>query len=77
MLPFKNSNYTSMMVSTVRNLRYLDLSEASFNGEVPHSIGNQSYLEYLDLSMYGSYPLQLWASDLNWVVGLSSLLAIS
>ncbi|MBA0765849.1 hypothetical protein Gotri_014970 [Gossypium trilobum] len=46
-------------IGSLKNLRYLDLSEASFNGEVPHSLRNLSYLEYLNLSMYGSYPLQL------------------
>ncbi|TYG80057.1 hypothetical protein ES288_D02G186500v1 [Gossypium darwinii] len=70
-------------IGSLKNLRYLDLSEASFNGEVPHSLGNLSYLEYLDLSMYGSYPLQLWASAMNlsrennWFEAVNMLLSLT
>ncbi|KAK6281377.1 hypothetical protein POUND7_015202 [Theobroma cacao] len=59
-------------IGSLKNLRYLDLSEASFNGKVPPSLGNLSNLEYLDLSMY-LFPLRLWASDLNWLFGLSCI----
>ncbi|XWS69229.1 hypothetical protein CRYUN_Cryun04dG0161500 [Craigia yunnanensis] len=59
-------------IGSLKNLRYLDLSGASFNGKVPPSLGNLSNLEYLDLSVY-LYPLRLLASDLHWLSGLSSL----
>ncbi|KAL1179323.1 hypothetical protein V6Z11_A03G151800 [Gossypium hirsutum] len=51
-------------IGSLKTLRllHLDLSRASFIGEVPHSLGNLSYLEYLSLS-----------KDLSWVVGLFSL----
>ncbi|KAG8498634.1 hypothetical protein CXB51_005188 [Gossypium anomalum] len=37
-------------IGSLKTLRYLDLSRASFIGGVPHSLGNLSYLEYLALS---------------------------
>ncbi|OMO88211.1 hypothetical protein COLO4_20366 [Corchorus olitorius] len=75
-LDLSENNFSGLpipeFIGSLKNLRYLDLSDVSFNGKVPPSIGNLSNLEHLDLSMY-SYPWKLWASDLNWVSGLSSL----
>ncbi|KAL5760142.1 hypothetical protein ACOSQ2_018980 [Xanthoceras sorbifolium] len=48
------------------------MSQASFTGLVPSTLGNLSNLEYLDLGKYPSTKL-LWVSDLNWLSSLSSL----
>ncbi|OMO88179.1 Leucine-rich repeat, typical subtype [Corchorus olitorius] len=75
-LDLNGNNFSGLpipeFIGSLKNLRYLDLSRASFNGKVPPSIGNLSNLEHLDLSMY-SFQWKLWASDLNWLSGLSSL----
>ncbi|OMO88199.1 hypothetical protein COLO4_20374 [Corchorus olitorius] len=75
-LDLSGNNFSGLpipeFIGSLKNLRHLDLSSASFNGKVPPSIGNLSNLEHLDLSMY-SYPWKLWASDLNWLSGLTSL----
>ncbi|OMO88221.1 hypothetical protein COLO4_20365 [Corchorus olitorius] len=56
-------------IGSLKNLQYLDLSENNFIGKVPPSLGNLSNLEYLDLS----HSSNLWASDLNWLSGLTSI----
>ncbi|MBA0586163.1 hypothetical protein Gorai_016913 [Gossypium raimondii] len=56
-------------IGSLKNLRYLDLSEASFNGEVPHSLGNLSYLEYLDLSIRANN----WFEAVNMLLSLTTL----
>ncbi|KAJ4710864.1 Leucine-rich repeat receptor protein kinase [Melia azedarach] len=55
-------------IGSLKNLKYLDLSQASFTLMVPSSIGNLTDLQYLDLTMI-SYPKKLWASDLNLLSG--------
>ncbi|KAL6201761.1 hypothetical protein ACLB2K_025473 [Fragaria x ananassa] len=52
------------------SLRYLNISYASFEGEIPPALGNLSNSNYLDLKNYvnGGY-----SKNLNWLSHLSSL----
>ncbi|XP_076931405.1 uncharacterized protein LOC143596534 [Bidens hawaiensis] len=56
-------------IGSFKQLRYLNLSNAGFFGNVPYQIGNLSNLKVLDLS--NLYDLTI--GDLEWISGLSKL----
>lgn len=61
----------------LKNLKYLNLSYASFSGEIPPHFGNLSNLQYLDLYADSfsdtGYMRELHIETLNWLSGFSSL----
>ncbi|CAI9109346.1 OLC1v1009150C1 [Oldenlandia corymbosa var. corymbosa] len=62
-------------LGSLENLRYLNLSNAGFGGEIPRHLGNLSSLQHLDLSSPSSSSSSSFLSskNLEWVTGLSSL----
>ncbi|KAF5784818.1 putative histone deacetylase [Helianthus annuus] len=58
-------------IGSLKQLTYLNLSNAKFSGIIPHHIGNLSSLTTLDLSSF--YEKELVADDMIWISGLKSL----
>ncbi|KAG8363629.1 hypothetical protein BUALT_Bualt19G0042300 [Buddleja alternifolia] len=56
---------------SLKNLRYLNLSNAGFSGIIPPTLGNLSNLQFLDVSNLG-FP-QLAVDDFEWITSLVSL----
>ncbi|XP_022002122.1 receptor-like protein EIX2 [Helianthus annuus] len=57
-------------IGSFRQLRYLNLSDAGFTGNIPHQIGNLSNLKVLDLGTPQEYLL---SHDMSWISGLPKL----
>ncbi|KAL0298301.1 UNVERIFIED_CONTAM: Receptor-like protein 13 [Sesamum radiatum] len=61
-------------IGSLENLQYLDLSEAGFEGLIPHQLGNLSFLQYLTIR--DSCPdckTKLHTGNLQWLSRLYSL----
>ncbi|XP_039137363.1 receptor-like protein EIX2 [Dioscorea cayenensis subsp. rotundata] len=73
---FFNFKPIPQFIGSIKSLRYLNLSNAGFSGEVPSSLGNLSSLHVLDLSnLYLSLSSDyvLHVSDSQWLSQLTAL----
>ncbi|XP_060670063.1 receptor-like protein EIX2 isoform X3 [Ziziphus jujuba] len=64
-----NDNPIPEFFGSLKNLQYLNLSNAEFSGAIPPNLGNLSSLQYLDLK----YSPSLYVENLEWLKGLVSL----
>nr|XP_027099693.1 receptor-like protein EIX1 [Coffea arabica] len=79
------NNFSGIRIPTflglLKDLRYLNLSDAGFVGEVPQHLGNLAHLRYLDIGFASSnyIPIDnnLTSNDVGWVAKLSSLETLS
>ncbi|KAI7750469.1 hypothetical protein M8C21_028940 [Ambrosia artemisiifolia] len=69
---FKGSQIPKF-IGSFKQLSYLNLSNACFNGIIPHHIGNLSNLKVLDLASFPYSDYMLSSNDIAWVSRLSSL----
>ncbi|MBA0619307.1 hypothetical protein Godav_028504, partial [Gossypium davidsonii] len=71
-LDLSNNNFSNTHIpkflGMLESLSYLNLSQARFQGAIPHNLGNLSKLQHLDLGGNDLKP-----KSLQWVSGLSSL----
>ncbi|XP_060670468.1 receptor-like protein EIX2 [Ziziphus jujuba] len=63
-----NDNLIPEFFGYLKDLQYLNLSNAGFSGALPPNLGNLSSLQYLDIE-----SLDLLVHNLEWVTGLVSL----
>nr|BDI54650.1 LRR receptor-like serine/threonine-protein kinase GSO1 [Triticum aestivum] len=64
-----------LLLGSMGNLRYLNLSGIPFIGRVPSQLGNLSKLQYLDLGHYVHYGM--YAKDITWLKKLPFLKVLS
>ncbi|XP_024199512.2 receptor-like protein EIX2 [Rosa chinensis] len=67
-------NQIPKSIGSLSNLKFLDLYDSNFGGEVPYQLGNLTQLQFLDLGglNYFTNP-----KNLNWLPHLSSLTSLN
>ncbi|XP_057471249.1 receptor-like protein EIX1 [Actinidia eriantha] len=66
---FGGGNQIPVFIASFSRLQYLDLSDNSFRGPIPHQLGNLSNLRYLDLG----WNYELDGGNIEWLSHLSLL----